>query len=236
MKNLKKPFAISSALMVSFAGSMFFSGCKPNSPATLQIQADVPRQYLKSGVIASPDGSFITLESARIEIRNLNIENSAGRQGKNNNQAGNAGNLSVPGPYLFNIFIGTIPVDEVLVQPGRYKTLCFDFFAGPDNELHGLVLRGAFTDSRGTTVPFCLMADIDQTVRLQFPGNGMRVKPGQILSATVSVDLYHWLKSIDLNQASAEKEYIRISKKNNQALYDKFVAQTAKNVSVKMSN
>ena len=124
---------------------LVFSSCKNEQSGvsgTLQLKAN-SNQLLKSATIASVNGASISLDAAKVEIRNLRIEENSGNDNQNQSgdqsgndgneknsksEAGDAGDILLSGPYLLDILSGTASIDQVTVQPGTYKKVDFEFY------------------------------------------------------------------------------------------------------------
>jgi hypothetical protein len=241
-------FTIGIALIVMTM--MIFSCCKKENSGTigtLQLQADTPKSFLRSEAIATIDGSFITLKSVQVEVMNLRIEgNSLPNNQKNiqsgdsglrlgideKNEFGNTADSLLTGPYLLDIFNGTASIDEVPIQPGAYKKVEFEFFAGPDNNNHSLALSGTFTNAQGVPVPFTLTSEFSEIIHLPLVGRGLKVNSGNIISITILFDVSTWLNKLDFNTANQTNGKICITKEENRELYNAFLAQVSQHIDI----
>lgn len=230
---------------------LVFSSCKnehSGAPGTLQLKASSHSLTMKSATITSLNGASITLDAAKIEIRNLIVEENsgndsqvqsgdqAGTDGKDGNEksskpeAGDGGNLKLAGPYLLNILSGTASIDQVPVQPGTYKKVDFEFFAGPENSNHSIVLSGTFTNAQGISVPFTLTSEFAETIQLPLAGGGIQVNSGGTSSISILFDVNNWLNKLDLTTATVNNGQISINKNENSGLYQAFIAELLKHV------
>lgn len=231
---------------------LVFSSCKneqSGAPGTLQLKAN-SNQLLKSATIASVNGASITLNAAKVEIRNLRIEENSGNDnqnqsgdqsgndGKDSNEksskseTGDAGDILLPGPYLLDILSGTVSIDQITVQPGTYKKVDFEFFAGPENSSHSIVLSGAYTNAQNISVPFTLTSEFAKTVQLPLAGNGIQVNSGGISSISILFDVNNWLNKLDFSTAIVNNGQISINKDENSGLYLAFLSALSKHVEI----
>ena len=221
-------FTIGIALIVVVM--MIFSGCTNNhlgAIGTLQLEADTPKSFLRAGDLTTIGGA-ITLKSVQVEIKNLRIVRNSTHNKYNNNQSGNSGiqlgidekielgNMAdslLTGPYLLDILSGTASIDEVPIQPGIYRRVEFEYFAGPDNNNHSLALSGTFTNAQGVPVPFTLTSEFSEIIQLPLAGRGLKVHSGNIISITILFDVSKWLNKLDFNTANQTNGEICITKR-----------------------
>ncbi|MFY9153239.1 MAG: hypothetical protein WAO52_14580 [Prolixibacteraceae bacterium] len=239
-------FTIGIALIV--ITTMIFS-CSKNEHSgtigTLQLQADTPKSFLRSEAISTIDESFILLKSVQVEVRNLRIEGNSlpnnqsvklginGKQKSVRTEFGNTADSLLKGPYILDIFSGTASIDEVPVQPGTYKKVDFEFFAGPDNNNHSIAISGTFTNARGVSVPFSLTSEFSEIIQLPLSGRGLKIKSGNIISITILFDVNNWLNELDFNKANQTNGKITITKDENSGLYSAFMTQMLKHIDIK---
>lgn len=239
-------FTIGIALIVMVM--MIFSGCTNNhlgAIGTLQLQTDTPKSFPRAGVITAISGA-ITLKSVQVEIKNLKIEENSLQNNGNNRQSGDSGiqlgidekvefgntaDSLLTGPYILNIFSGTASIDEVPIQPGAYKKVEFEFFAGPDNNNHSIALSGTFTNAQGVPVPFTLISEFSEIIQLPL-GRGLKVNSGNIISITILFDVNNWLNELDFNKANQTNGKINITKDENSGLYSEFITQMLKHIDI----
>ncbi len=235
---------------------MLFSSCKneaSGTPGTLQLKATTPKLFLKSGVLASVGGTTITLDAAKVEIKNLRVEENSGNDVQNQSggqsgstgsdgkdvaetsspaETGSAGDLLLSGPYLLDIINGSASIDQVTVQPGTYKKVNFDFYAGNENNGHSISLSGLFTNAQGGIVPFTLTSDFAGTVQLPLAGSGLQVSSGGTSTISILFDVNNWLSSLDLGTATQANGKITISNNENQGLYLAFITELSKHIEI----
>ena len=230
--------------------SMVFSSCKneqSGAPGTLQLKAST-NQTLKSATIASVNGASITLDGATVEIKNLRIEENSGNDNQNGDQSGNdgkdsneknskseagdAGDILLPGPYLLDILSSTASIDQVTVQPGTYKKVDFEFFAGSENSSHSIVLSGTYTNTQGIAIPFILNTEFAETVQLPLAGSGIQVSSGSISSISILFDINNWLNKLDFSTANQSNGQININKDENSGLYLAFLSALSKHIEI----
>ena len=232
---------------------MLFSSCKneaSGTPGTLQLKATTPKLFLKSGVLASVGGATLTLDAAKVEIRNLKIEENSGndvqnQSGNQSNDTGkdtatkstkaesaDSGDILLSGPYLLDIINGSASIDQVSVQPGTYKKVDFDFYAGNENNGHSIILSGIFTNAQGGIVPFTLTSDFSEAVQLPLAGNGLQVNSGSITTISILFDVNNWLSTLDFNTANQANGRINITKDENTGLYLAFLSALAKHIEI----
>jgi hypothetical protein len=212
---------------------LLLPGCSSQhsgTPGTLQLKSGIPRTHSKSAWPTAVGGGTITLKSAQMEIRNLKVEpnpNPKDRNGRRPDRkrtdamilTDNYCDSLLAGPYVLDILRCAAPIDEVLIKPGTYKKIDFEFFAGPDNGGHSISLSGIFSNEHRVKVPFRLIADFTKTIQLPLSGNGLKVNPGNILSLTILFDLNNWLNKIDFSTAREVNGQINITTDENQELY-----------------
>ncbi len=237
-------------LMIVLFVAFVFTQCKNENngaPGTIQLKATGTSQGLKSAKIEALTGN-ITLQAATVEIQNLQIEENSGEDHQDGDQSGNdgnndkennsksesgdAGDLLLAGPYVLDILNGSASVDQVIVQPGTYKKVDFDFFAGPENNNQSIVLTGIFTTLSGVEIPFTLNSDLSETVQLPLNANGITVSSGSVVTVSILFDVTSWLKNLDWSQAIQLNNQITISKNENAGLYQAFIAEVSKNIQV----
>ena len=228
---------------------LVFSSCK-NEPSgatgSLQLKAK-SNQVLKSATITSVSGASLTLDAAKVEIKNLRIEENSGNdiQNQSGDQSGNdgnekssksetgdAGDLLLTGPYLLDILSGTASIDKITVQPGTYKKVDFEFYAGPENSSHSIVLSGTYTNASGTAIPFKLTSEFAETVQLPLAGNGIQVTSGAITTLSILFDVNNWLNKLDLSTAVVSNGQININKDENSGLYLAFLSALSKHIEI----
>ena len=240
-------FAIGIALIVMIL--IVFSGCKnkySGTIGTLQLEADTPNSFLRAGDLTTIGGA-ITLNSVQVEIKNLRIVRNSVQNDQDNSQSGNSGiqlgideknelgNMAdslLTGPYLLDILSGTASIDEVPIQPGIYRRVEFEYFAGPDNNNHSLALSGTFTNAQGVPVPFTLTSEFSEIIHLPLAGRGLKVHSGNIISITILFDVSKWLNKLDFNTANQTNGEICITKDENRDLYNAFLAQVLKHMDI----
>ena len=230
---------------------LIFSSCKNESsgaPGTLLLKASSRSQVLKSATITSINGASITLDAAKVEIRNLRIEENSGndnqsgdqsgKDGKDGNEksskseSGDAGDILLPGPYLLDILSGTASIDQVTVTPGTYKKVDFEFFTGTENNSHSIVLSGTYTNAKGIVIPFILTSEFAETLQLPLAGNGIEVNSGSITSISILLDVNNWLNQLDFSTANLSNGKISINKDENTGLYLAFIAALSKHIEI----
>lgn len=232
---------------------MLFSSCKnetSGTPGTLQLKATTPKLFLKSGVLASVGGAIITLDEAKLEIRDLRIEENSGNDHQNQSgdqstnagkdtseksmkaESADAGDILLAGPYLLDIINGSASIDQINVQPGTYKKVNFDFYAGNENNDHSISLSGLFTNSKGIIVPFTLTSDFAETVQLPLAGNGLQVNSGGTTTISILFDVNNWLSKLDFNTANQVNGRINITKDENSGLYLAFLSSLSRHIEI----
>lgn len=228
---------------------LVFSSCKNEQSGvsgTLQLKAN-SNQLLKSATIASVNGASISLDAAKVEIRNLRIEENSGNDNQNQSgdqsgndgnekksksEAGDAGDILLSGPYLLDILSGTASIDQVTVQPGTYKKVDFEFFAGSENSSHSIVLSGTYTNAQGIAIPFVLTSEFAETVQLPLAGNGIQVTSGAITTLSILFDVNNWLNKLDFSTAIVNNGQVNITKDENPGLYLAFLSELSKHIEI----
>lgn len=251
-QNLVLRFLVTFTIGVAFIlmVTMLFSSCKNDAseaPGTLQLKAGSQNQGLKSASITSVNGSIL-LNAATVEIKNLRVEENSGNDIQNGDQSADAndnekekssksennegGDLMLSGPYLLDILNGSASIDQVTVQPGTYKKVDFDFFAGPENSNHSIELSGIFTNAQGIAIPFTLTSEFAETVQLPLAGNGVQVSSGGLSTISILFDVNNWLGKLDLNTATPDNGHISITKDKNTGLYIAFLSELSKHIEI----
>lgn len=229
---------------------LVFSSCKNEQsgvPGTIQLKATSQSQGLKSAKIEFSSGT-IELQTASVEIKNLQIEENSGEDIQQGDQSGNdgkdkgekesksnegdGGDLLLAGPYLLNVLNNSATIDQVSVQPGTYKKVDFEFVAGPENNGHSIVMSGLFTNAKGNIIPFTLTSEIAESVQLPLAGNGIQVVSGNMVSVSILFDVNGWLKTLDLSTAILNNGRINLNRDENPSLYLAFIAELSKHVEV----
>lgn len=229
---------------------LVFSSCKnepSGAPGTIQLKATSQSQGLKSAKIELSNVT-IELQTASIEIKNLQIEENSGEDNQQGNQSGNdgkdkgekesksnkgdGGDLLLAGPYLLNVLNNSATIDQVPVQPGTYKKVNFEFFAGSENSNHSISLSGTFTNAQGISVPFTLTSEFAETIQLPLAGSGIQVNSGGISSISILFDVNNWLNKLDLTAAIVNNGQISINKVENPGLYLAFITEVSKHVEI----
>jgi len=237
-------------MMIALLMAVTFTQCKNEQsgvPGTLQLKAS-SNQTLKSATITSVNGASITLDVAKVEIKNLRIEENSGNDNQDGDQSGNEGNYSneknsksesgdagdilFPGPYLLDIQGGSASIDQVDVQPGTYKKVDFEFVAGSENNSHSIVLSGIYTNAQGMTVPFTLTSEFAETVQLPLVGDGIQVTSGSISSISILFDVNNWLNKLDFSSANQSNGQIIINKEENSGLYLTFLSSLSQHIEI----
>ncbi len=235
---------------------MIFSSCKKNeapvTPGNLQLKANTSKQMLKSGTLVSVGGGTIALDAAKVEIKQIRIEENSGidAQSQSGGQSGSkddtydaaekspgtksggAGDIMLTGPYLLNILNGAASIDQVMVLAGTYKKVDFEFFAGFENRGHSILLSGTFTNSKGVIIPFTITSDFAGTVELPIAGNGIQVRSGGTSTISVLFSVDNWLNKVDFNSAILSTGKININKAENPGLYRAFITELSKNIDI----
>ena len=227
-----------------------FTGCnkdKVGTPGTIQMNASSQFSGIKSATIATSAGE-ISLQTAVVEIQNLQIEENSGNDGEGNNQGGNndggnddgkegsskendGGDIILAGPYVLDIANGTAAIDQIDAQPGTYKKVNFDFVAGVENGGNSIVLSGNYTSNDGSLIPFELTSAFEVNVQLPLV-KGINVTSGSTVAVSIVFDVKGWLSGLNFENASLTDGKIVVNKQQNETIYNQFIDTVSKNIEI----
>lgn len=242
----KKSAIVLLALVLAFT----ITSCnkdKVGTPGIIQMNASSQFSSVKSAAIATTAGE-ISLQTAVVEIQNLQIEENLGEDNQGNHQDGNkddgkenekegsskendGGDIILAGPYVLDIANGTASIDQIEAQPGTYKKVNFDFVAGVENGGNSIVLSGNYLANDGSVIPFELTSAFEANVQLPL-ANGISVNSGSTVAVSIVFDVMGWLSGINFENASLTGEKIVINKQQNGAIYSQFIDAVSKNIEV----
>jgi hypothetical protein len=252
MKTLKRV----SPLMIVAAILFLASGCakeSPNSTKSSQLTVDLSTfksAASNSAVTKGTATSAFTLNSAKISISDLIIEENSGndveQQGDHNdggndaenntdNEAGGEnGDVLLPGPYILDVVNGSLSIDQVAVYPGTFKKVDFSFNVSNEAGFGGnsIVVTGSYQKSDGTVLPFTLRSDFSQQVQLPIAGGGIILAVNSNITITIVLDIQSWINNIDLPGAILTNNEIIIDKTVNADLLNLFEANLALSIEV----
>lgn len=242
--------------MKTIIGTLFLiavlSACNktdiPSVPGTIQLKA-LPASGLKSAALQTSSGT-LALQTAAIEIRNLVIEENSGNDVENNVQDNHSndgadnetkgenggsetdgGDIQLAGPFVLDIVNGAATIDQVEAQPGTYKKVDFDFYAGTENSGNSIVIKGEYTSAAGAVVPFELTSPLASTVQLPLT-NALTVTSGSAVTVSIVFDLQSWLAGLDFENAALSGNKITISPQQNTDLYAAFTDAVNQHIDV----
>lgn len=220
---------------------------KLGTPGNIQMNASSQFSGVKSATIATTAGE-ISLQSAVVEIQNLQIEENSGNDNEGDHQDGNkddrkeskkdkgnkendGGDIVLAGPYVLDIAGGTATIDQVEAQPGTYKKVNFDFLAGTENGGNSIVLTGNYTANDGSVIPFELTSTFEANVQLPLV-NGISVNSGSTVAVSIVFDVKGWLNGINFENASLSNGKIVVNEEQNGTIYKQFIEAVSKNIEV----
>lgn len=243
MKTKSKVFNI---LLVSFAILLTNCSNELNSiPGSLTLKASA---FPESSIAKAPSvvSTDLMITSAVVQIQNLVIEENTGEdvQGNNENNDNDndksndveesdgedGGDLTLAGPFVLDIFSGTVFVENVNLLPGVYKKVDFDFLPG-SGDTHSIVIGGNYTKN-ADSIPFSIIADLNSSIQLPLSGTGLTIKSGITSSISILFDINSWIKDLDLSTATITNNSITISAIENVALYNMFMNSLSSNIDV----
>ena len=220
---------------------------KLGAPGVIQFNATSQSAGVKSATIQTTAGD-IHLQSAVVEIKNLQIEENSGNDNEGNNQDGNSdggkdnekengskendgGDILLPGPYALDITGGTATIGQIEAQPGTYKKVNFDFVAGIENKGNSILLSGNYFSTSGVVIPFTLTSNFEANVQLPLV-NGITVNSGITVSVSIVFDVNGWLSGLDFENATVTDGKIVINQTENSNLYNTFIKAVSKNIEI----
>lgn len=252
MKTLK----LFAGFLISLVFILGLASCNKNQSGVagvVQFKAASHFAGVKSASIETANGT-ITIQSAIVEIQNLQIEENSGSD--NQNEDGKAdknekdkkegkegkekdsgkegtegGDILLAGPYVLDVTGGNATIDQVDVVPGTYKKVDFDFVAGFQKSGNSIVVTGKYTSNSGTLIPFSLESNFESTVQLPL-SNPLIVSSGSIVSLSIVFDVNSWLTGINFENATQINGKIIIDPQTNVSLYNAFIDGVSKNIDV----
>jgi hypothetical protein len=237
---------------------LFVASCaKDNSSLVKSSKLAVNFSTIKGGVLkgaGSTKGSSstngFTLNSVKISIANLIIEENSGNdveQQGNHNDGGNDkeskskegsngenGDVLLPGPYVLDVIDGKLTIDQVDVYPGTFKKVDFSFMINNEAGFGGnsIMVSGSYQKTDGTVLPVVLKSDFNQQVQLQLANGGVIVAANSTVALSIVLDIPTWINSLDLSTAAVLNNEILIDKTNNQELLKLVESNLTSNIEV----
>jgi hypothetical protein len=248
-----------SPLMVLAVILFIVSGCAKDSNLTKSSLLTVDLSTVKSAALNNTGTkgtatSVFTLNSAKISISDLVIEENSGNdveQQGNHNDGGNDGgkdtenntanealgengDVTLPGPYMLDVLNGSLSIDQVAVYPGTFRTVDFNFNVSNEAAFGGnsIVVKGSYQKSDGTAVPVTLRSDFSLQVQLPIADPGIIVASNSSVTITIIIDIPSWINKLDLSSAIVVNNEIIIDKTNNPGLLKLFEANLASLIEV----
>jgi len=251
MKTLKRV----SPLMVLAAILFIVSGCAKDSNLTKSSLLAVNLSTIKNAALNNTwtkgtTTSAFTLNSAKVSISDLVIEENSGndveQQGEhndggndaendsNNETGGEKDDILLPGPYMLDVVNGSLSIDQVAVYPGTFKKVDFKFNVSNEAGFGGnsIVVKGSYKKPDGTVVPVTLRSDFSQQVQLPVANGGITVAANNTITLTIVLDIQSWINTIDLSGAILTNNEIIIDKTINADLLNLFEANLASSIEV----
>ncbi len=234
-------------VLFSFFIAFAITSCNNNlgTPGIIKINATSQSAGVKSATIQTAAGD-IHLQSAVVEIKNLQIEENSGNdnegQGENNDNGkddgkesaskeNDGGDILLPGPYVVDITGGAATIDQIEAQPGTYKKVNFDFVAGTENSGNSISISGNYFSTTGVIIPFTLESNFEANVQLPL-ATGISVNSGSTVSVSIVFDVAGWLSSLNFENAEQTDGKIVINPARNISLYNSFIAAVSKNIEI----
>jgi len=232
------------------------SSCaKDNSNLTKSSMLAVDLSTVKSAALNNTGTkgtatSAFTLNSAKISISDLVIEENSGndveQQGDHNdggndaetsgdNEAGGEkDDVILPGPYMLDVLNGSLSIDQVAVYPGTFKKVDFKFNVSNEAGFGGnsIVVKGSYQKPDGTAVTVTLRSDFSLEVQLPIADPGIIVASNSSVTITIIIDIPAWINKLDLPSAIVANNEIIIDKTNNPDLLNLFEANLASLIEV----
>jgi len=242
--------------MVLAAILFIVSGCaKENVNSTKSSLLAVDLSTVKSAALNNTGtkgtaSSAFTLNSAKVSISDLVIEENSGndveQQGEhndggnddendsNNETGGEKDDILLPGPYMLDVVNGSLSIDQVAVYPGTFKKVDFKFNVSNEAGFGGnsIVVKGSYKKPDGTVVPVTLRSDFSQQVQLPVANGGITVAANNTITLTIVLDIQSWINTIDLSGAILTNNEIIIDKTINADLLNLFEANLASSIEV----
>lgn len=251
MKTLKRV----SPLMVLAAILFIVSGCAKDSNLTKSSLLAVNLSTIKNAALNNTGTkgtttSAFTLNSAKVSISDLVIEENSGndveQQGEhndggndvendsNNETGGEKDDVILPGPYMLDVLNGSLSIDQVAVYPGTFKKVDFKFNVSNKAGFGGnsIVVKGSYQKPDGTAVPVTLRSDFHQQVQLPIANSGITVAANNAITLTIVLDIQLWISNIDLSGAILTNNEIIIDKTINADLLTLFESNLASSIEV----
>lgn len=251
MKTLKRV----SPLMVLAAILFIVSGCAKDSNLNKSSLLAVNLSTIKNAALNNTwtkgtTTSAFTLNSAKVSISDLVIEENSGndveQQGEHNDGGNDAENDSnnetggekddviLPGPYMLDVLNGSLSIDQVAVYPGTFKKLDFKFNVSNEAGFGGnsIVVKGSYQKPDGTAVPVTLRSDFHQQIQLPIANSGITVAANNAITLTIVLDIQSWINTIDLSGAILTNNEIIIDKTINADLLTLFESNLASSIEV----
>ncbi len=251
MRTLKKvnPLMVMAAILLIGSGCAKDSNLPKSSVLALDLSTVKSTALTNAGTKGTVASTF-TLNSAKISIADLVIEENSGndveQQGDHNDGGSDVennsenetdeknGDVSLPGPYLLDVLDGSLSIDQVAVYPGTFKKVDFKFNISNEAAFGGnsIVVKGSYQKTDGTVLPFTLRSDFSQQVQLPIAGGGVTVAANSTVTITILLDIQAWINNIDLSGAIITNNEIIIDKTINADLLNLFEANLASSIEV----
>ncbi len=238
-----------SPLIVLAAILLIVSSCaKDNSGLAKSSLLAVDLSTVKSaalnntGTKGKAAGAF-TLNSAKISISDLIIEENSGNDVEQQGDYNDGGNdaetgsynktggvemddVILPGPYTLDVGNGSMSIDQIAVYPGTFKKVDFKFNISDEEGFGGnsIVVKGSYQKPDGTAIPVTLRSDFSQQVQLPIANGGITAAANSTITLTIVFDIQSWISNIDLSGAILTNNEIIIDKTNNADLLKLFEA------------
>ncbi len=168
---------------------------------------------------------------------NDTINEGGGNQNENDsiNDGGNESDTAdvfLAGPYPLDISTGQATIDQVNVYPGTFKKVNLDFQTSTGTNFYGnsVVIKGQYTPTSGTPVPFTIESTFSKHVQLPLANGGVTVTANSQVSIAIVFDINTWIGNLDFSGAQVANGEILINSTNNTTQFTTFEANLSANI------
>ena len=194
--------------------------------------------------------SGFALNSVKISIANLTIEENSGNDVNQQGNFNNGGTDTVsegkeiagvensdvllPGPYVLDVIDGKLTIGQVSVYPGTFKKVDFTFLINNDVTFGGnsIIVSGNYQKTDGTVLPVVLKSDFNQQVQLPLANGGLIAAANSTVGLSIVLDIPAWINSLNLSSAIVTNNEILIDKTNNPDFLKLFEANLTTGIEV----
>jgi hypothetical protein len=234
------------AIAITSCGKKEPTGSSPAlEKSSVVIMKANAKQNLMVGTNDVPvPGGSLDIQSALFSIEKLRIEENSGFEGEHegehqdsendNNDVQEAADMVVTGPFSLDISKGETFIDSVAVYPGTFKNvdLTFMMTATSPFDNKSIVIKGDFTPTNGSAIPFTLKSEYLEEIQCHIAGDSITVKENTIIPIVVTFDLAGFFKDLDFSNAQVVNREIWIDSTYNSGLLMKFETNLSNYVDV----